>query len=122
MKRFFTTIIGLMMFVSLFGCQSEQESVPSLLSGSYYAVGNYQKNLTPYFFVDTSDKTFRYGGGSAVSYAGYGTYTIQDGFLVATVENSNQSKTYLLEIKDSHTLELIGNDGREQYVFSQELK
>ena len=120
MKRIMYTIICLVMLISLVCCNSRQDHTVRLSSGTYYAVGDYEKFLTPYLYIDTSNGTFRYGGGAVVSYAEYGTYTVQDRILVAVCQN--QSQTYFFEIKDNQTLELIFDGGREKYVFSEELK
>jgi hypothetical protein len=110
--------------LSLVGCNSDINT--SLLSGSYYAVGEYEEMLTPYFWLDTSKNEFQFGAGSIISYAEYGTYEIMDGKIIAT----SQSTTFEFEIRDENTLVLIDNGDNDyfkipvntQFVYSEDLK
>ena len=121
MKRMMCALIGVLI-IFLVGCQAPEpkETGMELSAGTYYAVGDYEKYMTPYIAIDPSHATFTYGGGSMVSYAEFGTYTIEGQMLAASFQN--KSKVYFFEIKDSQTLELITDQGRELYVYSKELK
>ena len=126
MKRMMCALIGVLM-IFLVGCQAPEPKEPmklpagvELFEGAYYAVGDYEKYMTPYIAIDPSHATFTYGGGAVVSYAEFGTYTIEGQMLAASFRN--KSKVYFFEIKDSQTLELITDQGRELYVYSKELK
>ena len=111
------------MFFSFIGCNSDTTPV---LSGNYYAVGDYEEMLTPYLSLDTNNSAFRFGAGSVVSYQEYGSYEILDGKIIAT----SQSTTFIFEIKDKNTLILIDNGDNgffkipinTQFVYSEDLK
>ena len=113
----------LLILPSFAACNSDTTSV---LSGNYYAVGDYEEMLTPYLWLDTNENKFSLGAGSIVSYAENGFYEIVDGKIIAT----SQSTTFEFEIKDENTLVLIDNGDNEfikipintQFVFSKELK
>lgn len=125
MKQILCCLIGIFVLTSAVGCTSDSNT-PSLLSGNYYAVGDYEEMLTPYLYLDTEKNEFRFGTGLVVSYAEYGTYEVVDGTLIATA----RSTTFQFEIKDQNTLILIDNGDNEyfkipvntEFVFSEELK
>ena len=101
MKRIICFLICLLMLFSFVGCDSDTTPV---LSGSYYAVGDYEEMLTPYLSLDTDNNEFRFGAGSVVSYQEYGSYKIADGKIIAT----SQSTTFEFEIKDKSFNYAIG--------------
>lgn len=124
MKRFLCCFICIVLGLPFAGCNSNDNS--PLLSGSYYAVGNYEEMLTPYIWLDTSTNAFSLGPGAVVSYAEHGTYEIENGTIIAT----SQSTIFKFEIKNTNTLVLIDNGDNEyfkipintQFVFSKDLK
>ena len=97
-----------------------------MLSGNYYAVGDYEEMLTPYLWLDTNENRFSFGAGSIISYAENGTYELVDGKIVAT----SQSTTFKFEIKDQNILVLIDSGDNDffkipintQFVYSEDLK
>lgn len=123
MKRIICCLMCVLILPSFAGCNSDTTSV---LSGNYYAVGDYEEMLTPYLWLDTNENKFSLGPGSVVSYAENGTYEIVGGKIIAT----SQSATFEFEIKDVDTLVLIDNGDNEffkipintQFVFSKDLK
>ncbi|MEE1197695.1 MAG: hypothetical protein U0K54_00935 [Acutalibacteraceae bacterium] len=123
MKRIICFLICLLMLFSFVGCDSATTPV---LSGSYYAVGDYEEGSTPYVSLSLDDNTFRMGAGSLVSYHEYGSYKIADGKIIAT----SQSITFEFEIKDKNTLILIDNGDNDvfkipintQFVYSEDFK
>ena len=123
MKRIICFLICLLMLFSFIGCNSNTTPV---LSGNYYAVGNYEEMLTPYLWLDINENRFSLGAGSVVSYAENGFYKIQDDKIIAT----SQSTTFEFEIKDKNTLILIDNGDNDffkipintQFVYSEDLK
>ena len=123
MKRIIYCLIFLLTLFSFVGCGSDTTPI---LSGSYYAVGDYEKMLTPYLWLDTNENKFSLGAGSVVSYAENGSHKILDGKIIAT----SQSTTFEFEIKDKNTLILIDNGDKDffkipistQFVYSEELK
>ena len=123
MKRIICFLFCLLMLFSCVGCDSDTTPV---LSGSYYAVGDYEEMLTPYLWIDTDENKFALGAGSIISYAEHGTYEIADGKVIAT----SQSTTFEFEIKDNNTLVLIDNGDNEyfkipintQFVYSEDLR
>ena len=124
MKRFLCCFICIVLMISFGGCNSDNNT--SILSGSYYAVGDYEEMLTPYLWLDTNENKFSLGAGSVVSHAERGSYEIADGKMIAT----SQSTTFVFEIRDEDTLVLIDNGANEyfkipintQFVFSKDLK
>lgn len=72
-----------------------------LPSGMYYAVGDYEELMTPCLALNFDDYSFRWGAGSLISHQDYGNFTVKDGQIVVTNQNSN---TYVFEIKDSRTV------------------
>lgn len=122
MKRTICCIICLIAILSFTSCNSDPVR---LHSGNYYAVGDYEEFLTPYFRLDTSQNRFYLGAGSIVSYAEYGTYRIVGSRIIAT----SQSTTFVFEIKDTNTLVLVDNGDNHyfklpvntQFVFSEDL-
>ncbi len=122
MKRMTRYFICLLVLLSFAGCNTDTNPV---LSGNYYAVGDYEEMLTPYLWIDTNKKEFSLGAGSIVSYAEHGTYEIEDGRIIAT----SQSTTFEFEIKDKNTLALIDNGNNDyfkipvntQFVYSEDL-
>ena len=123
MKRIICFLICLLMLFSFIGCNSNTTPV---LSGNYYAVGNYEEMLTPYLWLDINKNRFSLGAGSVVSYSENGYYKIQDDKIIAT----SQSTTFEFEIKDKNTLILIDNGDNDffkipidtQFVYSEDLK
>lgn len=123
MKRTICCLICLLMLFSFVGCNSATTSV---LSGNYYAFGDYEEMLTPYLWLDTNKNKFSLGPGSIVSYAENGSYEMVDGKIIAT----SQSTTFEFEIKDKNTLILIDNGDNDffkipintQFVYSEDLK
>ncbi|MBR3809581.1 MAG: hypothetical protein IKK46_04675 [Clostridia bacterium] len=123
MKRILCCLICLLMLFSFVGCNSDTTPV---LSGNYYAVGDYQEMLTPYLWLDISENKFSLGAGSVVSYAENGSYKILDSKIIAT----SQSTTFEFEIKDKNTLVLVDNGDNDffkipintQFIYSEDLK
>ena len=123
MKRTICCLICLLMLFSFVGCNSATTSV---LSGNYYAVGDYEEMLTPYLWLDINENQFSLGAGSLVSYAENGSYKILDGKIIAT----SQSTTFKFEIKDKNTLVLVDNGDNDffkipintQFIYSEDLK
>ena len=123
MKRIIYFSICLLMLFSFIGCNSNTTPV---LSGNYYAVGDYEEMLTPYLSLDTNNSEFCFGAGSVVSYQEYGFYEILDGKIIAT----SQSTTFIFEINDKNTLILIDNGDNDffkipintQFIYSEDLK
>ena len=123
MKRILCCLICLLTLFSFVGCNSD---TPPVLSGSYYAVGDYEEMLTPYLWLDINENKFLLGAGSVVSYAENGSYKILDGKIIAT----SQSTTFKFEIKDKNTLVLVDNGDYDffkipintQFIYSEDLK
>lgn len=123
MKRIICCLICFLTLLSAVGCSSDTTPV---LSGNYYAVGDYDEMLTPYLSLDTDNSKFSFGAGSIVSVALYGSYKITDGKLIAT----SRDTTFEFEIKDNNTLVLIDNGEKEifeipqdtEFEYSEELK
>ena len=123
MKRIICCLICFLTLLSAVGCGSDTTPV---LSGNYYAVGDYDEMLTPYLSLDTDNSKFRFGAGSVVSYQEYGSYKITDGKLIAT----SQYTTYEFEIKGDNTLVLTDNGDNDffkipvdtEFEYSEDLK
>ena len=123
MKRVICCLIFLLMLLSFVGCNSD--TIP-VLSGNYYAVGDYEEMLTPYLRLDVNENKFSLCPGTIVSYAENGTYKILNDKIIAT----SQSATFEFEIKDKNTLILIDNGDNDsfeipintQFVYSEDLK
>ena len=123
MKRIICCLICFITLLSAVGCGSDTTPV---LSGNYYAVGDYDEMLTPYLCLDVNENTFSLGAGSVVSIELYGSYKITDGKLIAT----SRDTTFEFEIKDDTTLVLIGNGGNDffkilvdtEFEYSEDLK
>ena len=125
MKRVISFFICLILLISFFGCNTDNDST-LLHSGNYYAVGDYEEMLTPYVWLDIEQNKFSFGAGSVVSYAERGIYEVVDGVIIAT----SQSTTFKFDIVDKNTLILIDNGDNEyfktpintQFIFSEDLK
>ena len=125
MKRIFSFVVCLFVVFSAAACTSDNNSL-SLLSGNYYAVGDYEEMLTPYLRLDTEENSFSFGGGALISYAENGTYEVIKRKIIAT----SQSTTFEFEIIDEKTLVLTDNGDNEYYkipintrfVFSENLE
>ena len=125
MRKILCITICLIVLFTCVGCSSNSDNV-TLTSGNYYAVGDYEKMMTPYLWLDTENHTFSMGEGSVISYAENGTYQVEDGKIFAT----SQSTTFVFEIKDKDTLVLTNNGNNEyfkipintEFVFSKDLK
>lgn len=123
MKRIICCLICFLTLLSAVGCSSD---TPPVLSGNYYAVGDYDEMLTPYLCLDVNENTFSLGAGSVVSIELYGSYKITDGKLIAT----SRDTTLEFEIKDNNTLVLIDNGEKEifeilhdtEFEYSEDLK
>ena len=123
MKRILCCLICLLTLFSFVGCNSDTTPV---LTGNYYAVGDYEEMLTPYLWLDINENKFSFGAGSEVSYAENGSYKILDGKIIAT----SQSTTFKFEIKDKNTLVLVDNGDNDffkipintQFIYSEDLK
>ena len=123
MKRIIVCLLCILVILLLTSCNSDATPV---LSGNYYAVGDYEEMLTPYLLLDTTDNQFAFGPGSVVSYAEHGSYKITDGKIIAT----SLSTTYEFDIKDERTLVLVNNGDKKffkipigtQFVYSKDLK
>jgi len=97
-----------------------------LQSGNYYAVGDYEPGLTPYFSLDMDNNTFALGTGSLVSFGAQGTFTIRDNTIIAT----SQIATFVFEIMDCNTVVLIDSGDNEflqlpantEFVYSEDSK
>ncbi len=124
MKRFLCCFICIVLMLSFAGCDSNDNT--PILSGSYYAVGDYEEMLTPYLWVDTNTNEFFFGAGVIVSYVEYGTYEVENGTIIAT----SQSTIFEFEIKNKNTLVMINNGDNDffkipintQFVYSEDLK
>lgn len=122
MKRIICCLICLLMLFSFVGCNSDTTPV---LSGNYYAVGDYEKGLTPYVSLSLDDNTFSMGAGSLFSFAANGSFVIKEDTLVATT----QIATFVFDITDSNTLVLVDNGDNEffqpaensEFVYSDDL-
>ena len=125
MKRVISFFICLILLISFFGCNTDNDST-LLHSGHYYAVGDYEEMLTPYVWLDIEQNKFSFGAGSVVSYAENGTYKVVDGIIIAI----SQSTTFKFDIVDKNTLILIDNGDNEyfkipintKFIFSEDLK
>lgn len=124
MKRLLCCVVCIVLIFSFIGCNSDSNN--SVLSGNYYAVGDYEEMLTPYLWLDTNENKFSLGAGSVVSYAENGSYEIVDGKIIAT----SQSARFEFEIQDKSTLVLTDNADNDyfkiptntQFVYSIDLK
>lgn len=124
MKRLLCCVVCIVLIFSFIGCNSDSNN--SVLSGNYYAVGDYEEMLTPYLWLDTNENKFSLGAGSVVSYAENGSYEIVDGKIIAT----SQSARFEFEIQDKSTLVLTDNGDNDyfkiptntQFVYSKDLK
>lgn len=124
MKRLLCCVVCIVLIFSFIGCNSDSNN--SVLSGNYYAVGDYEEMLTPYLWLDTNENKFSLGAGSVVSYAENGSYEIVDGKIIAT----SQSARFEFEIQDKSTLVLTDNADNDyfkiptntQFVYSKDLK
>ena len=124
MKRLLCCVVCIVLIFSFIGCNSDSNN--SVLSGNYYAVGDYEEMLTPYLWLDTNENKFSLGAGSVVSYAENGSYDIVDGNIIAT----SQSARVEFEIQDKSTLVLTDNADNDyfkiptntQFVYSIDLK
>ena len=83
----------------------------ALTPGNYYAVGDYEENLTPYLFLNTDDQSFILGAGSIISYAEIGSFKIKDGKLIA----KSQTTTFVFKVKNPKTLILIDNGDNDYF-------
>ena len=125
MRKILCITICLIVLFTCVGCSSNSDNV-TLTFGNYYAVGDYEKMMTPYLWLDTENHTFSMGAGSVISYAENGTYQVEDGKIFAT----SQSTTFVFEIKNSKTLILIDNGDNDyfkiplktEFIYSTELK
>ena len=108
MKRVIYYLICLLMLFSFVGCNS---NTPSVLSGNYYAEGDFEEGLTPYVQLSLDDNTFSIGAGSLVSFSAYGSFSIEKDTLVATT----QIATFVFDITDSNTLVLVDNGDNEYF-------
>ena len=97
-----------------------------LKTGNYDSIGmgyievpeEFKGNADPCLYLDTEEMMFIYSFSPSMSYAEYGTYTVQDGTLIASAPIG---KTYTFEIKDENTLAIVDNDGNilEEFVYSE---
>ena len=125
MKRILCCLVYIIVLASVSGCNTDNATT-SLLSGCYYAVGDYEEMLTPYIWIDTNKNEFSMSVGAIVSYAEHGKYEIVDGKILAT----SQSTIFEFEIKDKNTLVLIDDGDNDyfkipintQFIFSKDLK
>lgn len=123
MKRILCCLICLVMFFFFTGCNSNTASV---LSGFYYAKGDFEEGSTPYVFILLDDNTFSMGVGRLTSFAAYGSFTIEEDTLVA----ATQIGTFVFKITDSNTLVLVDNGYNEyfqlaensEFIYSNDLK
>ena len=123
MKLMTCYFICLLVLLSFVGCNTDTNPV---LSGNYYAVGDYEEMLTPYLWIDTDKNVFSLGAGSIISYSEHGKYEIADGKVIAT----SQITTLEFEIIDKNTLAMIDNGDNEyfkipintQFLYSEDLK
>ena len=124
MKKVLCTILSLLMIFSLSACKNDGNI--TLCSGNYYAVGDYEEGLTPYFSFNIKDNTFYVTGGSVVSLRLSGNFKIIDNKLIAELEGER----FAFEIKNSKTIVLIGNTNwaninlpkNTKFVYSTKLK
>lgn len=125
MKKLCVLIVFVIMTMLFCGC-SVKSNDAQLKSGTYIAdstgsfeaTGDNAELLEPYVQLDTEEKTFVYGASLIMSYAEYGSYTIEDGKIFATTQNE---KTYTFEIKDKKTLVMISDDGKiiDEFIYSE---
>ena len=114
-----------LVFLFSSGC-STKENEHSLLSGSYYAVGDYEKQMTPYLYLNTESNECYLGAGAVVSFAAHGTYQVKEDNIIA----ETQIATFVFEIEDSKTVVLIDNGDSQwlrfptntEFVYSEEIK
>ena len=123
-KRIACFLTALLVLCVLAGCSTNQND-GKLYSGYYLAQGDYARGTTPYVTLDTEKREFSFCEGALVSYAESGTYSVQEGILVATT----QSMTFRFDLKDSRTLVLIDEDAgayfeipvNAEFVYSEEI-
>lgn len=115
MKKNLCIMICFVFMISCVGCNSNSGSV-ALISGSFYAHGDYEEMMTPYLDLNTEERTFIMGPGALVSYAEYGTYRVRDGKIIATSQNTS----FVFEIKNSKTLVLIDNGDNDYFKIPPE--
>lgn len=105
------------------GCGMNNDEVV-LKTGNYDSIGMGHVEgpeefiADPGLYLDTEEMTFIYSFSPSMSYAEYGTYTVQDGTLIASAPIG---KTYIFEIKDENTLAIVDNDGNilEEFVYTE---
>ncbi len=98
-----SVLLVLMVLLCVSGCRNEPES--EILSGTYYAVGDYNQPLVPYVEVNTEDRTISIGMGDVVDYAERGSFKIKGNKLTAETQNGN----FNFIIIDNKTLRYIDN-------------
>ena len=77
--------------------------VPELISGRYYAVGEYPAYVVPYFVFDFNENTFKRGEGDLISFAENGNLTLEGNRLTAVTEIN----TFVFEILETNKIKLI---------------
>lgn len=128
MKRVSLILVVMVIVATLFcGCGVNGVDV-QLKSGFYMAEGTgsfeatteYAEILEPYISIDVEEKAFIYGASPYISYAEYGSYSIEDGKLIANAQNNT---IYTFEIKDENTLVMIDDNGKviDEFVYSEQL-
>ncbi|MBQ8057005.1 MAG: hypothetical protein IJ275_01580 [Ruminococcus sp.] len=126
MKKISLLLAVVICVATLFcGCGTNNDEVV-LKTGNYDSIGmgyievpeEFKGNADPCLYLDTEEMTFIYSFSPSMSYAEYGTYTVQDGTLIASAPIG---KTYTFEIKDENTLAIVDNDGNilEEFVYSE---
>ncbi len=125
MKRIIALCLVTIYIFLFIGCNSNtghNSNTSNLLSGSYYAVGDYEEMLIPYLRINAENNEFRFCAGDIVSYTEYGTYDVENRIIIAT----SQITTCKFEIKDTKTFVLTDSGDNDyfkipintQFIFS----
>ena len=110
MKRIISAALFFSLCVALFSCAMPPEPC-DLSSGSYYVEGEYEsKRETPYVSLNFENYSFHIKNGVANSEAERGTFTVRDGKIIATTQNT----TFTFEIRDEKTV-VLSQIGNEKY-------
>lgn len=120
-------LLAVVIMVSMLFCGCGAQSADTQLKTGYYLARERSSSVStddqalmiePYVLLDTENKTFIYGLSLMVSYAEYGSYIIEDGKLIATVQNG---KIYDFEIKDGNTLVMLDDEAKaiDEFVYQE---
>ncbi len=95
----------LLLFV-LTGCGAQ---TPEPKTGAYFletADLSSVENMSPFLAVDTEQKTFIFLYDMALTTLPFGSYTVEDGVLIATTDTQ---QTYRFQIQDENTLVFLAD-------------